>query len=66
MTLAAHVTYAMVKPRLDDEVERIKEALTGCTPEALIVLQARIAALRQVDQWFARMPTDTQIFDQAV
>jgi len=66
MTLAAHVTYSMVKPKLDAEVEALKERLTGCAPEALVALQQRIAALRQIDQWFARMPTDTQIFDAAV
>ena len=63
---AAHVTYGMVKPRLDDEIEKLKDALCVCHADQVVVLQAKIEALRKVDQWFARSNTDTQIFDQTV
>lgn len=66
MSQAAYVTYSMVKPRLDDEVSKLKDALTTCQPEQLVRLQERVAALRLIDTWFARGRTDTQIFDAAV
>jgi hypothetical protein len=62
----SHVTYGMVKPRLDEEINRLRDQLTTCQPDQLIRLQERVAALRLVDGWFAKAMVDTKIFDSAV
>lgn len=60
-------TWGAVRPRILDEMESIKTALTTAPADRIAALQARYAALDTVKGWFEREATaDEPIFTEAV
>lgn len=48
----AHTTWATVRPKLENELDQLKNLLVSAKPEEITLLQARAQALMQVRDWF--------------
>lgn len=55
------VTWAMVRPKLQAEMDAIRDALTTASVEAVPALQARFVVLTQVQAWFEAEALDEPI-----
>lgn len=62
MANPSHITWGTVKPKVDAEIERVKEDLLTAQIADVPALQIRAQVLAQVKAWFERgARTDTQI-----
>lgn len=49
-----HITWGTVKPKVEAEIENLKERLIGATIEEVPALQAEAKAFLKIKDWFDR------------
>ena len=51
---AAHITWGTVKPKVEAEIESLKDRLVSATIEEVPALQAEVKAFLKIKDWFDR------------